>query len=194
MKRRLLVGLLSFIMILSLLPTAAFAVNEDGTITSDGLRYRITGDNTVSVISNMDDNSGYPDLPYDGVGVGQLTYSGEIEIPATIQSGDTIYSVTAIEQWAFYQSSITEITIPASIQELKSNTFRNCRSLTEVSFSGEGLEEIGEGAFAECVVLSNLPIPSTVTTIGSSAFNQCNALTSLCIPAGVTSGLVEALA
>jgi hypothetical protein len=50
---------------------------------------------------------------------------------------------------------------------------------------------IGELAFAYCSALTELEIPSTVTTIGTSAFRYCSQLATLAIPSGVvTIGLM----
>ena len=46
---------------------------------------------------------------------------------------------------------------------------------------------IGESAFEYCRGLTSLTIPSSVTSIGESAFRYCSGLTSLTIPSSVTS-------
>ena len=51
---------------------------------------------------------------------------------------------------------------------------------------GNGVATIGNYAFYGCIGLTNLNIPSSVTTIGTSAFRNCR-LTSLVIPKNVTS-------
>ncbi len=47
--------------------------------------------------------------------------------------------------------------------------------------------EIGDGAFLNCIYLTNVSIPSSVTSIGHLAFSRCLSLTRIAIPAGVTS-------
>jgi hypothetical protein len=44
---------------------------------------------------------------------------------------------------------------------------------------GEGLEEIGEAAFGECISLHEIFIPPAVTVIEDSAFQSCSSLTSV---------------
>ena len=48
-------------------------------------------------------------------------------------------------------------------------------------------DKLGDYAFYDCRVLTNLTIPSSVTSIGESAFRYCSGLTSLTIPSSVTS-------
>ena len=48
-------------------------------------------------------------------------------------------------------------------------------------------DKLGNYAFYDCGVLTNLTIPSSVTSIGESAFRYCRGLTSLTIPSSVTS-------
>ena len=47
-------------------------------------------------------------------------------------------------------------------------------------------DKLGNYAFYDCGVLTNLTIPSSVTSIGESAFEYCRSLTSLTIPSSVT--------
>ena len=47
-------------------------------------------------------------------------------------------------------------------------------------------DKLGNYAFYGCSVLTNLTIPSSVTSIGESAFEYCRSLTSLTIPSSVT--------
>ena len=52
---------------------------------------------------------------------------------------------------------------------------------------GYQVVEIGSGAFYNCSSLTDVIIPSTVTSVGASAFYGCGALKSVIIPASVTS-------
>ena len=186
-KRKWLVVLLAAIMVFTMTPMAVFASEDDGTFKdSNGIRYLITGENTVSVVSNTDD-------PLLGVGMGQATYRGEITIPDTVTDGDNSYTVTEIGGMAFYRTDITKITIPSSVTRIESLAFYNCHSLTKIIIPESGLLKIGDNAFESCDKLSSFSLPSTVTTIGSAAFGNCRELKSLHIPAGVTDGLVKAL-
>ncbi len=83
-------------------------------------------------------------------------YSGDIEIPSTVEYDGETYNVTSIGRSAFYGSrSITSVTIPSSVTT------------------------IGGGAFGRCTSLTAINIPSSVTSIGESTFNGCTSLTSV---------------
>ena len=56
--------------------------------------------------------------------------------------------------------------------------FRDCMSLTEVVF-GDGLAEIGGQAFRRCSALKSVALPNTVTNLGSYAFSGTTALTNI---------------
>lgn len=51
---------------------------------------------------------------------------------------------------------------------------------------------IGEYAFEDCAILTDVTIPNSVTTIGNTAFTECSLLTSITIPSSVESIGAEA--
>ena len=60
-----------------------------------------------------------------------------------------------------------------------------------ISYQGNNMctnnDELGDYVFYDCSGLTNLTIPSCVTSIGEAAFSGCSGLTSLTIPSSVTS-------
>ncbi len=93
-------------------------------------------------------------------------YKGEIIIPESVEdsvkkrgckgSGGKEYFVNSIAESAFEGcSSLTAITIPASVTR------------------------IGESAFEGCSSLTAITIPNSVTSIGVHAFNGCSSLTDI---------------
>ena len=73
-----------------------------------------------------------------------------------------------------------------SNDKLGDYAFYDCRVLTNLTIPSS-VTSIGESAFEYCRSLTSLAIPSSVTSIGESAFRYCSGLTSLTIPSSVTS-------
>lgn len=95
---------------------AEFPVPEDkeGAITDDdltinGIKYEITGNNTVSVT--------YPNAEQPSTG-NPCPYSGEVTIPATVSIKGKTYNVTAIGDYAFHYANITALNLPEGITSL----------------------------------------------------------------------------
>ena len=64
--------------------------------------------------------------------------------------------------------------------------FSLCLSLSEIVIPSS-VTSIGKGAFSSCNSLSEIVIPSSVTSIGDWAFYDCNSLSEIVIPSSVTS-------
>lgn len=69
---------------------------------------------------------------------------------------------------------ITDITIPASIRSITSNTFKNCTSLISVTWEGDMI--LSYGIFYGCTKLKNLSYKSICKEIPGSAFYNCSSL------------------
>ena len=134
--------------------------------------------------------------------------SDTVIIPSSVEYNGTYYSVTSIEDRAFYGcsmvtkfilpntltsigsnafrncSGLTSIDIPSSVTLIGFATFRNCTSLTSISIP-YGLSDIDGQMFYDCINLESVTIPSSVTWIYSGAFYNCTKLISLNIPSSV---------
>lgn len=155
----------------------------------DGLRYRLTGDSTAS---------------FYGAGfVGDYSFpSPDVAIPPSITYQAKNYSVTQIDNYAFYgRSDVKSVTIPETVTMLGNQVFTSCTSLEKISlpnsitslsaeiFSGckslksvvlgEGIKVIPEKTFYKCVNLRSVTFPTQLTSIGEEAFGGC---TSLLVP------------
>ena len=78
-------------------------------MTVDGIKYEITGDNTVSVT--------YPNAEQPS-STNLSSYSGEVTVPATVVIKGKTYNVTAIGDYAFYGANITALSLPEGITRL----------------------------------------------------------------------------
>ena len=121
------------------------------TFMQSGIYYRVTGAKTVEVTyKNEDYNS----------------YRGRVEVPPTVTYGDVTYTVTAIGEKAFYQSSsLTSVVLPNTIKEFKYQAFHVCNALEEINLP-EGLTKLGTYSFGGYPKLTSLVIPSTLTEMG----------------------------
>ena len=150
------------------------------------LYYKITDADakTVEVVSELDywdDSKAYNTAP-----------KGTLTIPESVSNDDgTEYSVTSIEEWAFYDcSSFTgSLTIGNSVTRIGDYAFRGCSGFTGSLTIGNSVTNIGESAFCECSGFTgSLTIPNSVTSIGAYAFYYCGGFTgSLTIGSSVTS-------
>ncbi len=138
---------------------------------------------------------------------GGKTYSGDINIPATITYGGVDYTVVRIGYRAFYDcdalgtvtipgtvtsiggeaflyvDNLASIDIPASVEEIEANAFYECYNLSSITLH-EGLRRIGNYAFYN-TSLVNVQLPSTVTSIGSYAFSYSQSLQHINLPDGL---------
>ena len=105
-----------------------------------------------------------------------------VVIPAMI-NGDPVTSIAAS---AFAGTSITSVTIPATVASIGQQAFYNCSNLASVTI-GNGVTTIGQQAFGDCSSLTSVIIGTAVTSIGYEAFYDCTNLTTVTIPASVTS-------
>ena len=83
----------------------------------------------------------------------------------------------------FYNTKITSIQFPSTLEEVGKEAFCYCSSLmVEISLP-ESLKIIGPYAFASSAIKGNLYLPNNIESIGNEAFMSCTNLTgSLVIP------------
>lgn len=110
--------------------------------------------------------------------IGTRSFSGcqeliEINLPEGLE---------VIEDWAFQDTGITEVDIPASVREL--HGFAGSDSLVAVNIPEDS--ELEEFSFADCIRLRTVRLPASVEKIPSGAFINCNELEKVNIPDAVT--------
>ena len=105
---------------------------------------------------------------------GTTEYSGSITIPATVTYEGMIYSVTSIEDGAFFGcSSLTAVTIPENVTSIGDNAFRGCSSLTSITIP-KSVSSIGFGVSAGCTSLNTIIVAEGNTIFDSRG--GCNAI------------------
>lgn len=138
----------------------------EGTVTQGTLLKNIMNDDTPYSVTE-DDLAGVTKIPY-----------AFFQSHKNLISVDIPESVTIIYSYAFQNSSIQHIKIPASVVTWGGDMCYNCDSLTDVVFS-EGITAISPyRGFSYCDKLKTVVIPSTVTSFGTNLF-MGSAITSL---------------
>ena len=176
-------------------------VGQDYDFEANGIYYIITGPNTASVT--------YKDTNFN-------SYSGTVNIPATVTHDGTLYTVTAIGMSAFRQSSsLTSVSIPNTVTSIDYAAFYRCSALTSITVPSNvvtigdhafretgltqvtlrnGVNTIGRAAFYGCEALTGVSIPNSVTSLGDACFQNCSSLTSASIGTGITDIPVQCFA
>ena len=100
-------------------------------------------------------------------------------------------TVKIIESAAFNYSTLSSITIPDAVTEIKFGAFWKCEKLAAITLPNS-LETLGEDAFHECTSLTSITIPASVKEIGYGAFSYCSKLASFQVNAANTAYMSEA--
>lgn len=85
-----------------------------------------------------------------------------------------ISNVRYIGEYAFYSSSIKTIEIPGDVKEIQPYTFAYSRLINAVI--NEGTTAILNEAFGDCINLTDVWLPKSLTDLSASAFYGCEKL------------------
>lgn len=163
----------------------------------DGLCYNINEDGTSVTVTYQIQPS-----PYSSSAC-YSNLSGSIAIPSSVTHEGSIYSVTSINELAFLRcGEIESISIPSTISSIGQGAFSGCENLSRVditdltawcniSFAAGGGAAVNPLFYAHKLYLNgmlvkDLEIPETITSIRDYAFYGCNSLTSVSMPESVT--------
>lgn len=89
-----------------------------------------------------------------------------------IKKGTTSISPTAFDGC----EGLAGVILPNTLKFIGYAAFRNCASLTEISFP-TSLTKIDNFAFDGCRALTSITLPESITRVGYRAFNDCSELT-----------------
>ena len=132
----------------------------------DGIYYNVLTNSTVEVT-------------YLGSYGTSYSYTGAVTIPSTVTYEGITYSVTSIDNDAFYWcGGLTSVSIPNSVTEIGYRAFEGCTGLTAITIPNS-VTEIDSYAFYDCTGLTSVTIGNSVTTIGNFAFTGCSGLTTV---------------
>ncbi len=112
---------------------------------------------------------------------------GSMTLPSTVNYEGETYTVTAIDDCAFFEcDGLTgTLVVPGSIIDINTTAFYACTGLNVVELQ-EGVTTIWHNAFNSCNGITSINFPNTLATIFHNAFSSCSSLTSLHLPASVT--------
>ena len=100
---------------------------------------------------------------------------------------------TTIGSEAFADSSVEYVELFGSITTIGDGAFRNCVNITELTLP-DSLTSLGAGALEGCTGIEELILPDSLTSLGAGALKDCTGVTELTLPASLTSigsGLLE---
>ena len=101
---------------------------------------------------------------YNGAG-------GDVVVPGELDG----FTVDVIGVSVFRGETITSLTLPETVLELRSNAISTCDNLTRVSLP-QSLVVINRMNFFSCTALTEVTIPAGVRYIGDTSFRYCDSL------------------
>ena len=124
----------------------------------NGIYYKIIDADIVSV--------SYKDSNYN-------CYSGEVTIPSTVTYGDVTYTVTKIDNIAFFNCpQLRRVIIPSTVTSIGNRSFKDCPLMADIIIP-ENVQSIGVYAFDGCTALTDITCLSTTPpTISYDTFTE----------------------
>ncbi len=144
----------------------------------NNIESHIYGDDGKCIICGYDNLKGVVYTLLDSgqgyyVSNGQNATSDYVEILSQYKG----LPVISIGDWAFFNCSLTSITIPDSVTSIGEYAFYDCDNLVSVNFGKNSkLDSIGDDAFFGCYSLTEITVPASITNIGYHAFYGCDNL------------------
>jgi hypothetical protein len=166
----------------------SFVVAGSGTWSAGGANNEMLltdGGNTLHLWPSA---AGAVTIPSGIKKLGSDSFRGNFSV-SSVGMGPTLQEIGS---WAFYQSSITSLTLNGALQTIGQSAFNDCRELTTVSVTAENLTTIPATAFARCTKLTTANLSgSSITTIEDGAFRDCWVLASVSLPNTLTEVAAE---
>ena len=188
MKKRVLCFMLTTVLLLSLLPLAAFAANNDAGTWGNAGTWRFEASTGTLALTG---NEPIPDFDLDwtyGEDIPWLSHCHDIK-KVVISEGitrvgnDTFCSLFD----AYLCSNLQQVQLPSTLKSIGDSAFAYT-PISTISIPN-GVTEIGNGAFYGTRI-SSVYIPASVTSIGAEAFSA-NTLSTISIAPGNSRYAVE---
>lgn len=166
--------------------TIFYAEYAEGGMCGDDVFYMLDGD-TLRVEGTGDMyNGATSDIKYNYCDWDAFTWYYHLYTTKGITFSE---GITSIGEALFYDmQTLNEVSLPASVTEIRARAFENCRKLRTIDFaSSSQLTTIGDWAFYNCHNLRNLSLPEGLTNIGDAAFYGCHYLSEITLPSSILS-------
>lgn len=126
------------------------------------------------------------DAKSQSVSQGPTIYYGPFYNCPKIQKLTFPERLTEIGRYAFYDTELTEVHFPSTIQSIGNSAFQQCTNLVTITFA-ENCDNLTLGTYVFVNTgISSITLPNGLKAISSTAFGSCKKLTSITIPASVT--------
>ena len=121
------------------------AANADGV----SITYMVTSQSTVMIYGYWDETN---DCAVPAV---SSDYSGSLTIPSTVTYNGDGYTVTAIGEYSFCETGLTDVEIPASVETIGDAAFAGSNNLNTVTVNSQAPATLGDYTFMQ---ISSNPI------------------------------------
>ena len=110
----------------------------------------------------------------------------DIDLPENIKIGvDTFDGCISLKKFSKPHRYLTELVIPNGVTEIKDHTFEDCIVLGKIIIP-DSVTKIGNSAFKNFCSSSPIIIPESIKKIGDNAFESCLSLEQITITGNVT--------
>ena len=195
MTKKLLAGLLALLAVATL--SACSNKNKEGEENLEQFKETEIVYTSVDVkVTLLDGTEKTATVDFESIDSDTVTITGykgpdqlhTLTLPTLVQTGEdaatSTKKVVSVSDVAFYSvSALTAVVIPEGIETLGEYAFAKCVQLESITLPST-LKEMGEGVFMGSG-LKTLPLPEAcaLTEIADRAFAECEALTEVTVPA-----------
>ena len=175
-KLRILSALLALAMLFALMPTAAFAADDDNNKCGENLTWELeNGTLTISGTGEMADYDKNPQPWADQRG--NIKY-------LVVENGVTTIGNNAFSDCTNLKN--IDLSKASSLSTIGNHAFSSCTALKSVDLSKASSLKVIKTSFPRCTGLESVVLNEGLVEIGGSAFNHCESLGSINIPSTVT--------
>ena len=158
-------------------PWSQFTLNTivDFPVSGSNPTWQLTYDGTLTILSNIPNYSNESDQPW-------YPYKNYIR---KVVFGNNVTTVgnNALSYEDEGESKVTSVEIPATVETIGENAFKNNDQIEEVQ--AEGVKNIGDEAFTNCSSLEKVKFGKDVQSLGNKVFNQCGLVDVMAVKAAV---------